>query len=139
MKSAVQGRENCPRMKGSNNWTITAPKEPHPMGAEPVVGSRAIISNGVRITPSRFDVVAETMAPAILPPAMDVNVIDDCTVDGTSVRKASPSARPGEYQGRCSRPRPMIGNTTKVQAKIVRCSRQCFRPAHASAVDRRAP
>ena len=83
--------------------------------------------------------VAETIAPAILPPAMDVNVIDDCTVEGTKVRKARPRASCVPYQGRCNSPIPMRGNSTKVQAKIVPWSRQCFKPAQASAEDRRAP
>ena len=51
---------------------------------------RATTSSGVNTTPMRFDAEALTIAPGTLPRAIEVNAIDDCTVDGTSVRYSRP-------------------------------------------------
>lgn len=56
------------------------------------------VSSGVMSTPSTLEAVAETMAAGMLPPARDVNVIDDCTVDGTRHRKISPTFMASESQ-----------------------------------------
>lgn len=40
--------------------------------------------------PAREEKEPAQIAAGTLPRAMDVNAIDDCTVEGTSVRKSSP-------------------------------------------------
>ena len=47
-------------------------------------------STGVSTTPSRFEKLAAQIAAATLPPAIEVNVIEDCTVDGSAHRNSSP-------------------------------------------------
>ena len=49
----------------------------------PLVDMSSIARIGVMNVPSRLDVVAATMAPAMLPWAIEVKLIDDCTVEGT--------------------------------------------------------
>ena len=49
----------------------------------PLVDIKRRARRGVRKVPKRFDVVAATIAPATLPWAIEVKLIDDCTVDGT--------------------------------------------------------
>ena len=39
-------------------------------------------SSGVKKTPRMFDSEAETIAPATLPPAIEVKLMELCTVDG---------------------------------------------------------
>ncbi len=58
--------------------------------ASPVVFINRITSSGVTKTPSRFENDALTIAPATLPRAIDVNAMDDCTVDGTRHRYRMP-------------------------------------------------
>ena len=43
-------------------------------------------SAGVRKTPRMLEAEALTTAPATLPRAIEVKAIEDCTVEGTSVR-----------------------------------------------------
>ena len=47
-------------------------------------------SNGVMITPTKFEAEADTIAPATFPFAIEVKATEDCTVDGTSVRNRIP-------------------------------------------------
>src|SRR3546814_2941437 len=49
----------------------------------PWLASSRPTSSGVSTMPSRFDIEALTTAAATLPPAIEVNAIDDCTVDGS--------------------------------------------------------
>ena len=50
----------------------------------------SMMSEGVTMTPTRFDSEAATMAPATLPFAMDVKVTEEFTVEGTKVRNRMP-------------------------------------------------
>ena len=45
--------------------------------------------------PVRFDAVAEQIAPATLPCAMEVRAIEDCTVEGNVQRKITPNQSKG--------------------------------------------
>src|SRR3546814_943622 len=49
----------------------------------PWLASSRPTSSGVSTMPSRFDIEALTTAAETLPPAIEVNAIDDCTVDGS--------------------------------------------------------
>ena len=101
---------------------------------------RSMTNAGVATTPTRFDAEALTMAPATFPRATEVNATEDCTVDGTRVRYKIPRYISGERTAVAGRrAMPISGNTTKVNARIIRCSRQCLMPVSASFVERRAP
>jgi len=91
--------------------------------------------------PSRLDVVAATMAPAMLPWAIEVKLIDDCTVEGTRHNHMTPVWRAGvSAQGtRTLSARPMRGKAMKVNAMMSPCIRQFFRPSRVSEGCRRAP
>ena len=47
-------------------------------------------SSGVAKTPMRFEADALTIAPGMLPRAIEVNATEDCTVEGTRHRKRMP-------------------------------------------------
>src|SRR5271163_5254553 len=91
--------------------------------------------------PTRLDAEALHKAAATLPPAIEVNAIEDCTVDGRVHRNIRPSTigagNSAEAAGRSARPKS--GKSTKVAAKTTRCSRQCETAATTAARDRRAP
>lgn len=50
-------------------------------------------SNGVSATPRMLDSDALTIAAETLPRAIDVNAIDDCTVEGTRHKNSNPLYR----------------------------------------------
>src|ERR1700677_786532 len=87
----------------------------------------ALNISGVTTMPVRFDAVAEQTAAGMLPRALDVRAIDDCTVDGSAQRNKTPRYNgPGNRFGNAAiRPRPSIGNKMKVAAPEAACSRQC--------------
>lgn len=92
-------------------------------------------------TPARFDGDAQHRAAGTLPRAIDLNAIDDCTVDGSSDRNVSPVTSP---PSRCpfanaAMPSPTIGKTTNVVAATSAWSRQCVIPAQIAPGERRAP
>ncbi|OBH04498.1 hypothetical protein A5696_04800 [Mycobacterium sp. E2699] len=58
-------------------------------GAPPVV-INSTTSSGVSTTPRMLDNDALTMAADTWPRAIDVNAMDDCTVDGTRHRNSRP-------------------------------------------------
>src|SRR5208337_1358655 len=98
-------------------------------------------SSGVIAMPTRLDAEALHKAAATLPPAIEVNAIEVCTVEGRAQRKIRPStiggANKAEASGRSAR--PASGNRTKVAVKITRCSRQCEAPATTAPRESRAP
>ena len=63
--------------------------EPSTRGA-PLVCMSSTTNSGVSTTPSMLDNEALTMAAGTLPCAIDVNAIEDCTVDGTRHRNSRP-------------------------------------------------
>jgi len=88
-----------------------------------------------------FDPLAEHMAAAILPRAIEVNAIEDCTVDGRTQKNNTPihscgGSNPGSA---VDRPRPIRGKNTNVTAATDACSRQCVAPLTMAPRDSRAP
>ncbi len=77
-------------------------------------------SAGVRTMPRRLEKDALHIAAATLPRAMAVKAMDDCTVEGSSVRNRMPLAQAGSMPGRCTIPSPIAGNRTKVEARTAR-------------------
>ena len=100
----------------------------------------SMASSGVATTPTIEESEALTIAAATLPPAIEVNAIDACTVEGTKVKNRMPIYSPSPSTKRSGESaKPTSGNSTNVQLRIIRCRRQWIRPRIASAVERRAP
>ena len=91
--------------------------------------------------PSSVDADALQMAAGMLPRAMAVKAMADCTVAGSAHRNSTPRYRSG-VTSRCNTGRstqPSNGNSTNVLATTTRCSRQCDRPATMAWRDSLAP
>jgi len=73
---------------------------------------------GVINIPSKFESVAAHTAAATFPPAIDVNAIEDWTVDGNNVKYSNPAANAGSSPGIRISINPKIGNKTKVTVKV---------------------
>ncbi len=88
-----------------------------------------------------LDTVAATTAAPTLPCAIEVNAIDDCTVDGSAQTKRRPSQSAfGTACGSAARiSSPSKGNRPKVAARITRWRRQWAAPVISEARERRAP
>ena len=84
---------------------------------------------------------ALTMAAETWPRAIEVNAIEDCTVDGTRHRNSNPLYRSMlSTDGTNTRAAsPRIGKITKVVASTSTCSRHCRTPCQACCGDSRAP
>ena len=138
----ISGRARWPAMKGRNSSSTILPSAPRFSGIPSCEVSKTVTSNGVRKTPSRFDIDALQTAAATLPRAIEVNAIDDCTVEGRAHRKRIPTINSGvssQLGDSHSMPSPSSGNATKVQASTSRCRRQWVRPAMIASRGRRAP
>lgn len=61
----------------------------------PSAGPHQPHQQGVRNTPSRLETEAEQMAAATLPPAMEVNAMLDCTVEGQHAHIRIPMHKSG--------------------------------------------
>ena len=61
-----------------------------PIRGAPVVCISSTTSSGVSPTPRMLDSDALTIAAGTLPWAIEVNAIEDCTVDGTRHRNSTP-------------------------------------------------
>ena len=107
----------------------------------PCALSNSPASSGVSRMPNRFDAVAAHSAAATLPRAMEVNAIEDCTVDGSRHSISSPPQSGGvSSPGAIARiVSPSIGNTRNVLPSTTACSRQCRAPASAAWGANRAP
>src|SRR3546814_16016780 len=86
--------------------------------AEPATGRSEPASTGVSTTPTRLDADAAQSAAGTLPQAIDVNAIDDCTVEGRTHTSMSPLA---SAAGRmdcvaATSPSPSTGNSANVVA-----------------------
>src|SRR3546814_8688206 len=84
--------------------------------ATPLAWSNQPARRGLMKTPRKFDSDAAHNAAATLPPAIDVNAIDDCTVDGIKQRSTTPTMR---GDGRAPErkweiPTPRTGNSANV-------------------------
>jgi len=80
-------------------------------------------------------------APATLPFAMEVNAIEDCTVDGKKHINRKPQynccPKIGSNTGLASN--PITGKITKVKAKTKACIFQCSIPSSTASRDNFAP
>jgi hypothetical protein len=92
---------------------MISPMVPVVNAIRPVPLSRSRHSRGVTNTPMRLDADALTTAPATLPRAIEVKAIEDCTVEGSSVRYSRPVCRLGSRKRPASATAasPTSGNT----------------------------
>ena len=98
-------------------------------------------SKGVMKTPSMLDRDAVQTAAATFPRAIDVNAIDDCTVDGRMVRNRKPIFTLGliSISGRQLTARPSSGKRTNVLVRTRPCSRHAPIPPRMASRDSFAP
>src|SRR3546814_3592671 len=76
-------------------------------------------SDLVSAMPSRFEKDALHTAAAILPRAIEVKAIDDCTVDGSKVRNRNPAAIVGSSRWSRPIPSPSSGKIRKVDVRKI--------------------
>src|SRR5258708_34083316 len=105
------------------------------------VTRNTVTSAGVTTIPIRLENDALHIAAATFPFAMDVNAIEDCTVDGRQHKNITPAYKSGvNNSGTNTREsKPSNGKNTKVNTTMTPCNRQCRTPANAARVDNRAP
>jgi hypothetical protein len=84
-EAAVQRCDSWPRTNGSRSCTTMSPIWPRPTRPLAPAITRTTRA-GRHEHPSRFEAEALTIAPGTLPRAIEVNAIDDWTVDGTRQR-----------------------------------------------------
>src|SRR5579863_2554308 len=91
--------------------------------------------------PSRLDADALQTAAGTLPLAIDVNAIDDWTVDGSAQRNRTPVYSAGVTGGESSglSAKPSTGNITNVLRSTTAWRRQCVAPATIASRDSFAP
>ncbi len=91
--------------------------------------------------PSTLDRLALRIAAGTLPPALPVRATDEEMVDGKAARYRKPTIKvPGMNAPRVlSQASHSSGNTTKVKACTIRCSRQFFKPWRICSLDRFMP
>src|SRR3546814_10920192 len=77
--------------------------------------------------PSRLEKDALTTAAATLPRAMAGKAMEDCTVEGSSVRNSKPARIDGGIAVACWVARPIRGKTAKVVPSVARCSLHALR------------
>ena len=98
-------------------------------------------SKGVIKIPRRLDNEAAQIAAATFPPAIDVNAMEDWTVDGSKQIKMMPRMSSGVkmfwMNGRMINPK--IGKNTNVHSTISACNFQCVAPSTIAWRDKRAP
>ncbi len=85
----IHRRVSWPARKGTRSRATTASSESAET-PEPAPPSSSAVRSGVRTTPTSVEKVPAQMAAGTLPRAMEVKVIEDWTVDGTTHRKSSP-------------------------------------------------
>src|SRR5271166_1787180 len=138
---AKKGRAIWPNVNGSKSCSmISMTALPCRRGPRPV----CIISStnsGVSTTPTMLDNEALTIAAETWPRAIEVNAMDDCTVDGTRHRNRTPLYKSVvSTEGTNARAAsPSTGKTTKVVLSTNRCSRHWRTPRQACCGDNRAP
>src|SRR3546814_17261144 len=88
--------------------------------ATPLAWSNQPARRGLMKTPRKFDSDAAHNAAAPLPPAIDVNAIDDCTVDGIKQRSTTPNLRGERKSGVAGKSGPVwvdIGRRRTIKQK----------------------
>ena len=89
--------------------------------------------------PNKFDKVAAHTAAGTFPLAIEVNAIEDCTVDGSKVKYNVPATNAGSRPGIRINNSPKIGNNANVTASEARWSRQLSIPSTIASRDSLAP
>ncbi|CAJ3473162.1 Uncharacterised protein [Burkholderia pseudomallei] len=139
----ITGRSNWPATNGTSSCITIAPIVLHGDAVAPVpcVDTITPTSAGVTKMPSRLDADAEQTAAGTLPLAIDVNAIDDCTVDGSVQRNSTPAYSAGVTSGVSTglSARPSSGNSANVLSSTSACSRQCVAPATIASRESFAP
>ena len=120
-----------PAANGSINCTKMRPMASREELASPCGTTNQLTSSGVTSTPSRVEAEALHTAAGMLPRAMEVKAMADCTVAGSTHKYITPvyssGVTKGSSNGRSAQ--PSNGNNTKVQANTSKCSRQWVMPA----------
>src|SRR5271166_684646 len=139
--AAIHGRASCPTPNGTNSCNTMSPTALPPTAGAPAVSINNRTSSGVSTTPRMLDNDALTMAAETCPRAIEVNAMDDCTVDGTRHRNSTPWYRSMvSTDGTNARATtPSIGKITYVVVRTSKCSRHCRTPCQACSGDNRAP
>ncbi len=84
-QAPISGRTSWPATKGARICSAIFSIESKEIAPpEPLASSST--RSGVTTTPSMLDTEALVRAAGTLPPAIEVKAIEDCTVDGSSVR-----------------------------------------------------
>src|SRR3546814_17251293 len=101
-------------MKGASNCSMMSRKMSKDR-ATPLAWSNQPARRGLMKTPRKFDSDAAHNPAATLPPAVDVNEIDDCTVDGIKQRRTTPPMRGDgrEPDSKWELPTPSTDKSTK--------------------------
>ena len=127
----VQGRSRWPRAKGSSSCTAMRLTACSGSPVLPLWASKAPTSKGVNTMPSKVEADALQTAAGILPRAMLVSAMADCTVAGKAHKNSMPCTKGGgsnrAHSGWASQ--PTRGNTMNVVAVTTRCRRQWPIPA----------
>src|SRR5690554_6254812 len=91
--------------------------------------------------PTKLEAEAAQTAAGILPRAIEVKAIADCTVPGRAAKYSIPIHNSSPKTGRISGCNDSInsGNKIKVQANTNKCKRQCITPAIMAWRDNLAP
>src|SRR5438105_2585692 len=86
----IHGRSRCPAANGTRSCRTTW-EIPATLNALPWSLDTSPNRIGVRNRPARLDPAAEQTAAATLPPAIEVNAIEDCTVEGSTQTNSTPN------------------------------------------------
>src|SRR5690554_5752737 len=93
MTGRTQVLASWPTTNGRRSCRAIVPTESHVMVTDPSVVMRANTNRGVTNIFNRLEIDADTIAALTCPRAIATKVMDDWTVDGTSVRNRNPAAR----------------------------------------------
>src|SRR5438105_1399557 len=88
----IHGRSRCPAANGTRSCRTTW-EIPATLNALPWSLDTSPNRIGVRNRPARLDPAAEQTAAATLPPAIEVNAIEDCTVEGSTQTNSTPRTK----------------------------------------------
>src|SRR5699024_10108299 len=117
--------------KGTNNCRVIEPTAPQKEPASPCTSSSKLTIKGVSKIPIKLEAEALATAAAMLPRAMAVKAMADCTVAGKAHKNSTPiykvSFTKGASTGLSSK--PSSGKAKKVNRKISKCRRQWVMPA----------
>src|SRR5579872_366455 len=115
----IHGRNRWPPTNGTRSCSMIWPT-PATLAAPPWKLDMAPNKTGASTMPTRLDAVAEQMAAAMFPPAIDVRAIEDCTVDGRAQRNRTPTQSEcgSAFGNKAIKHKPMTGNSANVVEAI---------------------